>query len=103
MAMRDRRAALPRAAAEAAPFDLVAPAGEAGADAAAPPARGVTAVEPLALGAPVMPGAPPTCGVPAAVLPDLAIADADVPIDAGAARPALGEAISFVSATARKP
>jgi len=97
---RDRRAAFPRATAEAAPLDLVAPAGVAGADAAGPPARGVAAVEPLALGAPVLPGAPPTREVPAAGLPDLAVADAGVPFDAGAARPALGEFISSVGATA---
>ena len=100
MARRDRQVASPRAAAEAAPLDLVAPAGVAGADAAAPRARGVTAVEPLALGAPDLPGAPPTRGVPAAGLPNLEVADAGVPLDAGAARPALGKAISCVGATA---
>jgi len=100
LARRDRRAAFPRAAAEATPFDLVAPAGVAGADVAAPPARGVTTVEPLVLGAPVLPGATLARWVPAAGLPDLAVADAGVPLDAGAARPALREAISSVGATA---
>jgi len=76
------------------------PAGVAGADAAAPPARRVAAGEPLAFGAPVLPGALPTRGDPAAGLPDLAVADAGVPLDAGAARPALGETISSVGATA---
>jgi len=88
--------ARPRAAAEDAPLDLVEPAGVAGADVAAPPARGVAAVEPLALEAPVPPGAPPTRGVPAARLPDLAVADAGVRLDAGATHPALGDAISSV-------
>jgi len=96
---RDRRAAFPRAVAEAAPLELVAPAGVAGADAAAPPARGVAAVELLALGAPVLPGPPLVRGVTAAGLPDLAVACAGVPLLAGAARPALGEAISSVGAT----
>ena len=91
---------MPRDAATVAPLDLMAPAGEAGADAAAPPARGVAAVEPLALGAPVLPSAPPTRGDPAAGLPDVVEADAGVPLGAGAARPALGEAISSVAATA---
>jgi len=100
LAWRARRAALPRDAATAAPLDLVVPAGVAGADAAAPPTRGVAAVEPLALGAPILPGAPPTRGDPAAGLPDLAVADAGVPLGAGVARPALGEAISSVGATA---
>jgi len=100
LAWRDRRAALPRDAATAAPLDLMAPAGVTGADAAAAQARGVAAVEPLALGAPVLPDAPPTRGDPAAGLPDLAVADAGVPLGAGVARPALGEAISSVGATA---
>ena len=100
MAWRARRAALPRDAATAAPLDLVAPAGVAVADAAAPPTRGVAAVEALALGAPILPGAPPTRGDPAAGLPDLAVADAGVPLGAGVARPALGEAISSVGAAA---
>jgi len=91
---------LPRDAATAAPLNLVAPAGVAGADAAAPPTRGVAAVEPLALEAPILPGAPPTRGDPAAGLPDLAVADAGVPLGASVARPALGEAISSVGATA---
>jgi len=91
---------LPRDAATAAPLDLVAPAGVEGADAAAPPTRGVAAVEPLALGAPVLPGAPPTRGDAAAGLPDLAVADAGVPLGAGVSRPALGEAIFSVGATA---
>ena len=100
MARRDRWAAFPRAAAEAAPLEFVAPASVASADAAAPPACGVAAVEPLALVAPVLPGAPPTRGEPAAGLPDLAVADAGVPLAAGAARPKLREAISSVGATA---
>jgi len=100
LAWRARQAALPRDAATAAPLDLVAPAGVAGADAAAPPARGVAAVEPLALGAPILRGAPPTRGDPAAGLPDLAVADAGVPLGAGVARPALGETISSVGASA---
>jgi len=100
LARRDRRGAFPRAAAEATSLDLVAPAGVAGADVAAPPARGVATVEPFALGAPVLPGATLARGVPAAGLPDLAVADAGVPLDAGAARPALGEAIISVGATA---
>jgi len=100
LAWRARRAALPRDAATAAPLDLVEPAGVAGADAAAPPVRGVAAVEPLALGAPKLPGAPPIRGDPAAGLPDLAVADAGVLLGAGVARPALGEAISSVGATA---
>ena len=77
----------------------MAPAGVAGADAAAPPARGVAAVELLALGAPVLPGAPLVRGVTAAGLPESAVACAYVPLDAGAARPALGKAISSVGAT----
>jgi len=89
-----------RDAATAAPLDLVAPAGVAGADAAAPPARGVAAVEPWALGAPVLPGAPPTRGDPAAGLFDVAVADAGVPLGAGVARSALGEAMFSVGATA---
>ena len=100
MAWRARRAALPRDAATDAPLDAVAPAGVAGADAAAPRARGVAAVEPLASRAPVLPGAPPTRGDPAAGLPDLAVADAGVLLGAGVARPALGKAISSVGATA---
>jgi len=84
----------------AAPIDLVAPVGVAGADAAAPPARGVAAVEPLALGAQILPDAPPTRGDPAAGLPDWAVADAGVPLGAGVARPALEEANSSVGATA---
>jgi len=100
LAWRARRAALPRDAATAAPLDLVAPAGVAGADAIAPSARGVAAVEPFALGEPILPGAPPSRGDPAAELPDLAVADAGVPLGAGVARPALGEAISSVGATA---
>jgi len=100
LAWRARRAAFPRDAATVAPLDLVAPAGVAGAEAAAPPARGVAAVEPLALGAPVIPGAPPSRKDPAAGLPDLAVADAGVPHGASVARPALGEAIASVGATA---
>ena len=77
----------------------MAPAGVAGADAAASAARRVAAVEFLALGAPVLPCAPPTRGVPAAGMPEMAVADAGVPLDAGTARPARGEAISSVGAT----
>jgi len=99
LARRDRRAAFPRAVAEAGPLDLVAPAGVAGADAAAPQARGVAALELLALGAPVLPGAPLVRGVTAAGLPDWAVASAGAPLDAGAARLELGEAISAVGAT----
>ena len=91
---------MPRDAATAAPLDVVTPAGVAGADAAAPPARGVAAVEALALGAPILPGGPPTRGDPAAGQPDLALADAGVLLGDGVARPALGEAISSVGATA---
>jgi len=98
-ARSDRRAGFPRAVAEAAPLDLEAPASVAGADATTPPARGLAAVELLALGAPVLPGAPLVRGVTAAGLPDLAAAGASVPLDAGAARSALGEAISSVGAT----
>jgi len=97
---------LPRDAATAAPLDLVAPAGVAGADAAAPPARGVAAVESLEMGTPVRPSAPPTREDPAAGLPDLAVADAGVLLGAGGARPALGEAISRsapLTSTARRP
>jgi len=100
MAWRGRRAAFPRDAATAAPLDLVAPAGVAEADAASPPALGVAAVEPLVLKAPVLPGAPPTLEDPAAGLPDLAVADAGVPLGAGEPRPALEEAIPSVGATA---
>jgi len=100
LAWRARRDDLPWDAATAAPLDLVAPAGVAVADAAAPPTRGVAAVEPLALGALTLPGAPPTRRDPAAGLPDLAVADAGVLLGAGVARPALGEAISSVGATA---
>jgi len=78
----------------------VAPAGEAGADGAALPARGVAAVEPLGLGASILPSAPPIRGDAAAGLPDLAVADAGVPLYVGTARPALEEAISSVGATA---
>jgi len=91
---------LPRDAATVAPLDSVAPAGVAGTDAAAPPTRGVAAVEPLELGAPILPGAPPTRGDPAAGLPDLAVADPGVPLGAGVACPALGEAISSIGAAA---
>jgi len=100
LAWRGRRAASPRDAATATPLDLVAPAGVAGTDATAPPAGRVAAVEPLALGAPVLPDAPPTRGDPAAGQPDLAVADAGVPLGADVARPAPGQAISSVGATA---
>jgi len=96
----------------------VPPAGVAGADTAAPAARGVAAVELLALKTPVLAGAPLVCGVAAAWLPDLAVPGAGastparapaaagrrsdrtgVPLDAGAARPAQGIAISSVCDT----
>jgi len=60
----------------------------------------VAAVKPLALGSSVLLEAPPTRGNPAAELPDLAVADAGVPLGAGMARLALGQAISSVGATA---
>jgi len=99
LAWPDRQAAFLRAAAEAAPLDLVAPAGVAGADAAAPPARGVAAVERFALGAPVLPGAPPIREEFAAGLPDVAVAYVGVSFHSCAARPAPGKAISSVGAT----
>jgi len=90
----------------------VAPVGAAGADATAPPARGVAAVEPLPLEAPVLAGAPLVRTVAAAWPNDLAAPvvgaspartpaaagrrcdRAGVPFDAGAARPALQAALS---------
>ena len=102
LAGRDRRTAFPRDVPEAAPLDLVAPLGVPCAGLAAPPARAVAAVEPLALAAPSLAGAAP---------PDLAapVADASpptrapaavgrrsdrsgVPPNCGAARPALAAA-----------
>jgi len=92
---------------------LVAPVGVVGANAAAPPARGVAAVEPLYLAALVLAGAPLVRTVAAAGLPDLTApvvgvpppvrtpaaagrrSDlAGVPPDADATRPALGAAVS---------
>jgi len=118
LAGRDRRAAFSQTVAEVAPLDLVAPAGVAGADAAAPPVRGVADVELLALGAPVLAGASVVRVVAAEGLPDVAVPGAGasppartpaaagrrsdrtgVPRDAGAARPALEVAISAFGAT----
>jgi len=115
---RDRRTAFPRAAAEAAPLVLVAAVGEKGADAAAPPARGVAAVEPLDLAAPVLAGAPLVRTVAAAGLPDFAApvvgapppvrtpaaagrrSDlAGAPLGTGATNTALGAAVSYCRAT----
>jgi len=113
LAGRDQRTAFPRAVAEAAPLDLEAPVGVPGADAAAPPARGVATVEPLALAAPILAGAPLVRAVAVAGPPDLAAPvvgaspparapaaagrrsdRAGAPLDAGAARPALKAAVS---------
>ena len=69
---RDRRAAFPRGVAEAASLDFVAPFGVPGAGEAAPPARGVAAVEPLTLAAPSLAGAPPVRAAAVAAPPDLA-------------------------------
>jgi len=71
LAGRDRRTPLPRAVADAAPLDLVAPFGMTCAGAAAPPARGVAAVQPLALAAPTLTGAPPVRADAVAAPPDL--------------------------------
>jgi len=81
LAGRDRRPAFPRGVPEAAPPDLVAPLGVPCAGAAAPPARGVAAFEPLALAAPSLAGAPPVRAAPVAAPPDLAapVADASPP------------------------
>jgi len=72
LAGRDQRAAFPRGVAEAAPLDLVAPFGVLCAGAAAPPARGVAAVEPLTLAAPSLAAAPPVRADAVAAPPDLA-------------------------------
>jgi len=113
LAGRDRRTAFPRAVADAAPLDLVAPFGVPCAGAAAPPARGVAAVEPSALAAPTLAGAPPVRADAVAAPPDLAApvvgasppartpaaagrrsVRTGVPPAAGAARPALEVAVS---------
>jgi len=113
LAGRDRRTAFPRGVPEAAPLDLVAPLGVPCAGAAAPPARGVAAVEPLTLAAPSLAGAPPVRAAAVAAPPDLAapVADASpptrtpaavgrrsgrtgVPPNGGAARPALEAAVA---------
>jgi len=63
------------------------------------PARGLAAVDPSALRAPVMPGAPLVRGVTAHGLLDLVVAGTSVPLEAGTAHPTLGEVISSVGAT----
>ena len=112
LAGRDRQAAFPRGVADAAPLDLVAPFGVPCAGTAAPPARGVAAVEPLTLAAPSLAGAPPVGAAAVAAPPDLAapVAGASpptrtpaaagrrsvrtgVPPDGCAARPALEAAV----------
>jgi len=112
LAERDRRTAFPRGVSEAAPLDLVAPLGVPCAVAADSPDRGVAAVEPLALAAPSLAGAPPVRAAAVAAPPDLAapVADASpptrtpaavgrrsgrsgVPPNGGAARPALEAAV----------
>jgi len=99
--------------AEAATHDLVAAVGVAGADGASPPARGVAAVEPLELAAPVLAGAPlvravavagppylaaPVVGAPPLVRTPAAAGRrsdrAGVPPNAGATRHALEAAVS---------
>jgi len=114
LAGRDRRAAFARGVADAAPLDLVAPFGVPCAGAAAPPARGLAAVEPLTLAAPSLAGAPPIRADAVAAPPDLAapVAGASppartpaaagwrsfrtgVPPDGGTARPALEAAVAF--------
>jgi len=113
LAGRDRRTAFARGVADAAPLDLVAPSGVTCAGAAAPHARGVAAVEPLALAAPVLADAPPVRADAVAGPPDLfaPVVGASppartpaaagrrsdrtgVPPDAGAVRPALEAAVS---------
>jgi len=113
LAGRDRRTAFARGVADAAPLDFVAPFGVRCAGAAAPPARGVAAVEPLALAAPTLADAPPVRADAVAGPPDLAapvvgaLRWARTPAaagrrsdrigvrpDAGAARPALEAAVS---------
>jgi len=118
LAGRHRRAAFPRGVAEAAPLDLVAPFGVPCAGAAAPPARGVAAVEPLTLAAPSLADAPPVRADAVAAPPALAapVAGASppartpaaagrrsvrtgLPPDAGAARPALEAAVASSRST----
>ena len=97
---------------------MVAPFGVPCADVAAPPARGVAAVEPFALAAPILAGAPLVRAVAVAGPPDLAAPvvgasppaqppaaagrrsdQAGVPPDAGAACPALEAAVSSCRTT----
>jgi len=92
---------------------LEAPFGVQGAGAAAPPARGVAAVEPFTLAAPSLAGAPPVRAAAVAAPPDWAapVAGASpptrtpaaagrrsvltgVPPDVGTARPALEAAVA---------
>jgi len=113
LAGRDRRAAFPRGVAEAAPLDLVALFGVPCAGEAAPPARGVAAVEPLTFAAPSWAGAPPVRAATVAAPPNLAapVAGASpptrtpaaagrrsvrtrMPPDGGAVRPALEAAVA---------
>jgi len=68
----NRQTAFPRAAADAAPPDLVAPVAVVEVYGGAPLAGGVADVEPHALAAPAPAGAPLIRAVPAAGLPDLA-------------------------------
>jgi len=118
LAGRDRWTAFAQGVADAAPLDLVAPFGVTCAGAAASPARGVAAVEPLALAAPTLAGAPPVRAdaiagppvfsapvvgaSPPARTPAAAGRRSDrtgVPPDAGAARPALEAAVASSRAT----
>jgi len=96
----------------------VAPVGVLGADAAAPRARGVAAVEPLDLAAPVLAVAPLVLAVGADGLPDLTVPVVGVPVpvrtpaaagqrlnlagvppDADGTRPALGATVFSGRAT----
>jgi len=114
LAGRYRRTSFSRAVAEAAPLDLVALFGVSCAGAASPPARGVAAIEPLALAAPTLAGAPPVRADAVAAPLDLAApvfgasppaqtpaaagrrsVQTGVAPEAGAARPALEAAGSF--------
>ena len=93
---------------------MVSPVGVTGAEAAAPRARGIAAVDPLAMAAPKQAGAPLVRAIAAAWPPDLAVPvvgasppartpaaagrrsdRADVLSDACAARPACEAAVSF--------
>jgi len=113
LAGRDRRTAFARGVADAAALDFVAPFGVTCAGAAAPPARGVAAVDPLALAAPALAGSPSVRADAVAGPPDLAapVVGASppartpaaagrrsdrtgVPPDAGTARPAIEAAVS---------